>query len=63
MSVMAIYQQLTCVGPVPSVNVQFWKTENSWRLDSSHRWGRHRDISCLVDATDVRTVKPGGHGQ
>jgi hypothetical protein len=37
-------------------HVQFWETENSWRLDSSHRRGHRGDIPCLVDATDVRTV-------
>jgi hypothetical protein len=37
-------------------HVQFWKTENSWRLDSSHRGGHRRDIPCLVDASDVRVV-------
>jgi len=39
-----------------SLNVQFWKTENSWGLDGSRRRGHRRDISCLVDAADVRTV-------
>jgi len=37
-------------------HVQFRETENSWRLDSSHRGGHPRDIPCLVDASDVRTV-------
>ena len=37
-------------------HVQFWETENSWRLDRSHRGGHRRDIPCLVDASDVRTV-------
>ena len=36
--------------------VQFWETENGWRLDSSHSGGHRRDIPCLVDASDVRTV-------
>jgi len=43
-------------GLLPLPHVQFWETENSWRLDSSHRGGRCRDIPCLVDASDVRTV-------
>jgi hypothetical protein len=37
-------------------HVQFWETENCWRLDSSHRGGHRRHIPCLVDASDVRTV-------
>jgi hypothetical protein len=37
--------------------VQFWETENSWRLDSSHRGCHRRDIPRLVDASDVRFVK------
>ena len=43
-------------GLLPLPHVQFWETENSWRLDSSHRGGHRRDIPCLVDASDVRTV-------
>ena len=43
-------------GLLPLLHVQFWETENSWRLDSSHRRGHRRDIPCLVDASDVRTV-------
>src|ERR1700675_1727442 len=43
-------------GLLPLPHVQFWETENSWRLDSSHRGGRRRDIPCLVDASDIRTV-------
>ena len=46
----------TCAGPATMPHVQFWETENSWRLDSSHRGGYRRDIPCLVDASDVRTV-------
>ena len=42
---------------LPSLNVQFWKTENCWRLDNSYRRGHRRDIPCLVDATNVCTVK------
>ena len=41
---------------LPLPHVQFWETENSWRLDSSHCGGHRRDISCLVDASDVRAV-------
>jgi hypothetical protein len=37
-------------------HVQFWVTENSWRLDRAHRGSHRRDIPCLVDASDVRTV-------
>ena len=44
------------MGLLPLPHVQFWETENSWRLDSSHRGGHRRDIPCLVDASDVRTV-------
>jgi hypothetical protein len=43
----------TCAGLLP-LHVQFWETENSWRLDSSHR-GAIVAIF-LVDASDVRTV-------
>jgi hypothetical protein len=46
----------TGAGLLPLPHVQFWQTENSWRLDRSH-CGRHRrNISGLVDASDVRTV-------
>jgi hypothetical protein len=38
-------------------HVQFWESENCWRLDSSHRGGHRRDITCLVDASGLRTVK------
>jgi len=41
---------------LPLPNVQFWETENSWRLASSHRGGHRRDIPRLVDASDIRTV-------
>jgi hypothetical protein len=37
-------------------HVQFWETENSGRLDRSHRGSHRRDIPCLVDASDVRTL-------
>jgi hypothetical protein len=43
-------------GLLPLPHVQFRKTENSWRLDRSHRGGHRRDIPCLVDAADVRTL-------
>ena len=44
-------------GPLlPLPHVQFRETENSWRLDSSHRGGHPRDIPRLVDASDVCTV-------
>jgi hypothetical protein len=42
-------------------HVQFWKAENSWRLGSSHRGGNRRDIPCLVDASDVRTMNATQH--
>jgi hypothetical protein len=41
---------------LPLPHVQFWETENGWRLDSSHRGGNRRGIPCLVDASDVCTV-------
>jgi len=37
-------------------HVQFWETENAWRLDRSHRGGYGRDIPSLVDASSVRIV-------
>ena len=48
--------QLACEEPATIAEIQFRKTENIWRLYSSHRRGHRRDIPCLVDATDVRTV-------
>src|ERR1700722_2371224 len=41
---------------LPLPHVQFWETENSGRLDRSHRGSHRRDIPCLVDASDVRTL-------
>jgi hypothetical protein len=47
----------TCAGALlPLPHVQFWETENSGRLDRSHRGSHRRDIPCLVDASDVRTL-------
>ena len=43
-------------GLLPLPHVQFWETENSWRLDSSHRGGHRRNSPSVVDASDVRTV-------
>jgi len=43
-------------GLLPLPHVQFRKTENSWRLDRSHRGGHRCDIPCLVVVADVRTV-------
>ena len=43
-------------GLLPLPHVQFWETENSGRLDRSHRGRHRRDISCLVDASDLRTL-------
>jgi len=54
-SVLAIVRHLRAA-LLPLPHVQFWQTENSCRLDSSHRGAHRRDISCLVDASDVRTV-------
>src|SRR5215471_16115862 len=46
-----------CLNAVlPFHRVQFRQTEDSWRLDRSYRRGNCRDISCLVDASDVRTL-------
>jgi hypothetical protein len=42
---------------LPLADVQFWETEDSWRLDGSHRWSDRRNIPCMVDASDVRAVK------
>ena len=41
-------------------HVQLWETENSWRLDRSHRGSHRRDIPGLVDASGVRTVNVCG---
>lgn len=43
-------------GLLPLLDVQFWETENGWRLDHSHRRGHRRNIPYLVDASDVRIV-------
>jgi hypothetical protein len=43
-------------GLLPLPHVQFWETENRWRLDSSHSRGHRRDIPNLVDVAGVRTV-------
>ena len=45
-----------CRGLLPLPHVQFWETENSWRLDSAHRGSRRRNPSYLVDDSAVRTV-------
>ena len=55
MSVTAILRH-SSRGLLPSPHVQFWETQNSWRLDSSHRGGYRRDIPRLVDASNVRAV-------
>jgi hypothetical protein len=47
---------------LPLPHVQFWQAENSCRLDRSHRRRHRRNIPCLVDASNVRTMnalKPG----
>ena len=46
----------TGAGLLPLAHVQFWQTENGGRLDRSHCGSYRRHISCLVDASDVRTV-------
>jgi hypothetical protein len=43
-------------GPATIADVQFWETENRGRLDRSHRGSHRRDIPCLVDASNVRTL-------
>ena len=43
-------------GLLPLPHVQFWETENCWRLDSSYRGSHRRDIPCLVDASNVRAL-------
>ena len=43
-------------GLLPLPYIQFWEAENIRRLDSSRRGGRRRDISCLVDASDLGAV-------
>ena len=50
----------TCAGLAIIADVQLGETENCWGLDSSHRGGHHRDIPCLVDASDVRTLDAMG---
>src|ERR1700733_13177463 len=51
---------LTCTPParglLPLPHVQFWQAKNRRRLDRSHCGSYRRHISCLVDASDVRTV-------
>ena len=45
------------LGPVlPSRRVQFWQTENSWRLDRSYRGRRRRVIPRMVDAARFRSL-------
>lgn len=46
----------TARGLLPLQDVQFWQTENGWRLDSSYRGRDRRDIPGLVDASDVRAL-------
>lgn len=56
---MGILRQLTLLA---WPNVQFWKTEKRWRLDSSHHGCNYRDIPGLVDAADVCAVKASERG-
>jgi hypothetical protein len=41
---------------LPCNRVQFWQTENSWRLDRSYRGCRRRVIRRLVDAARFRSL-------
>lgn len=50
------------LGLLPLPHVQLRETENSWRLDRSHRGGDCRDIPCLVDASAVRTLNTASRG-
>jgi len=48
-----------CLSSVlPCHCVQFWQTQNSWRLDRSCRGCRRRIIPRMVDATDLCPVIP-----
>jgi hypothetical protein len=43
------------------LRVQFRQTENSWRLDRSHRRGNYCNIPCVVDAATLcAVVRPDG---
>ena len=41
---------------LPCHRVQFWQTENSWRLDRSYRGCRRRVIPRMVDAARFRSL-------
>jgi hypothetical protein len=41
---------------LPCRRVQFWQTENSWRLDRSYRGRRRRVIPRMVDAARFRSL-------
>jgi hypothetical protein len=41
---------------LPCHRVQFWQTENSWRLDRSYRGRRRRIIPHMVDAARFRSL-------
>jgi len=41
---------------LPCHRVQFWQTENSWRLDRSYRGCRRRVIPRVVDAARLRSL-------
>jgi hypothetical protein len=50
---------LSILEPVlPCHRVQFWQTENNWRLGRSYRRRRSRIIPRMVDATDLCPVMP-----
>jgi hypothetical protein len=44
-------------GLLPWPHVQFWEAENRRGLDRPHRWGHCRNIPCVVDASDVCTLR------
>lgn len=43
--------------PLPLPHVQFWETENPCGLGCSHRGYPRRNLSCLLDASNIRTLK------
>ena len=54
MSEMAMLRQLRRAATL--ANIQFWETENIWRLHSSVRGAVICHICCLLDAPNVRAV-------
>ena len=51
---MAILRQLRRAATL--ANIEFWETENIWRLHSSLRGAVICHIRCLLDAPNVRAV-------